>query len=39
MVMAEPMLPSIHSMVPPSSTMERWVTRLRTLVDQFWIVV
>ena len=39
MVMAAPMLPSTHSMVPPSSTMARWVTRLRTLVDQFWMVV
>jgi hypothetical protein len=26
-------------MVPPSSTMARWVTRFRTFVDQFWIVV
>jgi hypothetical protein len=26
-------------MVPPSSTIARWVTRLRTFVDQFWIVV
>jgi hypothetical protein len=39
MVTLEPMLPSIHSMVAPSSHLARLVTRLYTLFDQFWIVV
>src|SRR3954447_1245513 len=38
-VTLEPMLPSIHSMVAPSSQVARLVTRLYTLFDQFWIVV
>src|SRR5919199_2945705 len=38
-VTLEPMLPSIHSMVAPSCAAARLVTRLYTLVDQFWIVV
>ena len=33
------MLPSIHSMWPSASTRARLVTRLKTLFDQFWIVV
>ena len=28
MLAFEPMLPSIHSIVPPSATVARWVTRL-----------
>src|ERR671920_1560343 len=39
MVTLEPMLPSTHSMVAPSSQMARLVTRLYTLLDQFWMVV
>ena len=39
MVALEPMLPSTHSMVPPSRTYARWVTRLYTLLDQFCTVV
>src|SRR5690606_2687662 len=39
MVTLEPMLPSTHSMVAPSSARARFVTRLYTLFDQFWIVV
>ena len=39
MVTLDPRLPSIHSMVPPSWQTARLVTRLYTLVDQFWIVV
>ena len=39
MVRREPMLPSIHSMWPSASTRARLVTRLKTLFDQFWIVV
>src|SRR3954463_8632881 len=38
-VTLEPRLPSIHSMVAPSWQTARLVTRLYTLVDQFWIVV
>ena len=34
-----PMLPSIHSMWPSASTRARLVTRLKTLFDQFWMVV
>ena len=33
------MLPSIHSMWPSASTRARLVTRLKTLFDQFWMVV
>ena len=39
MVSFDPMLPSIHSMWPSVSTRARFVTRLNTLFDQFWIVV
>ena len=39
MVTLEPMLPSIHSIVAPASQVARLVTRLYTLVDQFWMVV
>src|SRR4029450_5807494 len=39
MVTLEPRLPSIHSIVAPSWQTARLVTRLYTLVDQFWIVV
>src|SRR5690242_2054278 len=39
MVTLEPMLPSTHSIVAPSCATARLVTRLYTLVDQFWIVV
>src|ERR1041384_1602459 len=39
MVTLEPMLPSIHSIVPPSWQAARLVTRLYTLFDQFWMVV
>ena len=35
----EPMLPSTHSMVPPCCATARFVTRLYTLFDQFWMVV
>src|SRR5690625_5325312 len=35
----EPIFPSIHSMSPFSSTVARFVTKLYTLFDQFWIVV
>src|SRR3954469_8684122 len=38
-VTLEPMLPSIHSIVAPSSQVARLVTRLYTLFDQFWMVV
>src|SRR5919108_5669516 len=38
-VTLEPRLPSIHSIVAPSCATARLVTRLYTLVDQFWIVV
>ncbi len=33
------MLPSTHSITASSSATARLVTRLYTLVDQFWIVV
>ncbi len=39
MVRRLPMLPSIHSMWPSVSTRARLVTRLKTLLDQFWMVV
>src|SRR5207248_2670756 len=39
MVTLEPMLPSIQSIVAPSCATARFVTRLYTLFDQFWIVV
>ena len=39
MVTLEPMLASTHSCVASSWTMARWVTRLYTLGDQFWMVV
>ena len=39
MVRRDPMLPSIHSMCPSASTRARLVTRLKTLEDQFWMVV
>src|SRR6476469_9424367 len=39
MVTLEPMLPSIHSIVAPSAAVARLVTRLYTLLDQFWMVV
>src|ERR1700759_3143352 len=39
MVTFEPMFPSIHSIVAPSWQTARLVTRLYTLLDQFWIVV
>src|ERR1700750_259900 len=39
MVRRLPMLPSIHSMWPSASTRARLVTRLKTLFDQFWMVV
>src|ERR687886_2077396 len=39
MVTLEPRLPSIHSIVAPSWHTARLVTRLYTLVDQFWMVV
>jgi hypothetical protein len=39
MVSLLPMLPSIHSMWPSASTRARLVTRLKTLFDQFWMVV
>ena len=39
MVSFEPMLPSIHSMWPCASTLARFVTRLYTFGDQFWMVV
>src|SRR6266540_7026857 len=35
----EPRFPSTHSMVAPSYATARFVTRLYTLFDQFWIVV
>ena len=34
-----PMLPSTHSMVASSYATARLVTKLYTLVDQFWMVV
>jgi hypothetical protein len=34
----EPMLPSIHSIKPSSSTKARLVTRFTILFDQFWTV-
>ena len=39
MVSFEPRLQSTHSIVAPSWAMARLVTRLKTLVDQFWTVV
>ena len=38
-VSLEPMLPSTHSIVASSYATARFVTRLYTLWDQFWIVV
>src|SRR5687767_3850355 len=38
-VTLEPMLPSTHSIVAPSCATARLVTRLYTLLDQFWMVV
>src|SRR3954447_22064871 len=38
-VSCEPRLPSTHSMVAFLSATARFVTRLETFVDQFWIVV
>src|SRR5919108_4505409 len=38
-VTCEPRLPSTHSMVALSYATARFVTRLYTFVDQFWIVV
>src|SRR5689334_17124238 len=38
-VTLEPRLPSIHSIVAPSRHTARLVTRLYTLVDQYWIMV
>src|ERR1041384_992646 len=35
----EPMFPSTHSIVAPSCATARLVTRLYTLLDQFWMVV
>ena len=35
----EPRFPSTHSIVAPSYATARFVTRLYTLFDQFWIVV
>ena len=31
----EPILPSIHSIVPPASTFARFVTKFKMLPDQF----
>src|SRR5687768_6687483 len=39
MVRREPMLPSIHSMWASASQRARFVTKLKTLFDQFWMVV
>ena len=39
MVICEPRLPSTHSMVASWYAIARLVTRLKTFVDQFWIVV
>ena len=39
MVMRLPMLPAIHAMWPSASTRARFGTRLKTLLDQFWMVV
>src|SRR5436305_11833254 len=38
-VSLEPMLPSIHSTVASRSALARFVIRLYTFGDQFWIVV
>src|SRR3990172_493333 len=38
-VSREPRLPSTHSMTASSYATARFVTRLYTFVDQFWIVV
>src|SRR6266581_6473825 len=39
MVICEPRFPSTHSIVASWYASARLVTRLKTLVDQFWIVV
>jgi len=39
MVSFEPMLPSTHSTVARRCATARFVTRLKMLFDQFWIVV
>jgi hypothetical protein len=39
MVTFDPMLPSTHSITASSWAAARLVTRLYTLVDQFWMVV